>query len=272
MSTDPATGASPRRHRSQGPKQDRGLLVFLTALAGKIPNLCHANYQPLGLHEGINYTWDATHANRFLPETADDWFDYGDESSLTYTLPWAFTFYGQTYQQITVDTNGSIWFDPGNLANSFPLPTTGPVISAWNNDLSSYYTGGVFLQHKTGPERVVVEWQTETFVEEGYGRQNRFQVVLFADHAIRFNYAQFSTKGGQDFGSGVSDGTQFLSLTERFGPVTVLAGQSFLLQANDSDADGLSDSADNPRHGCQQRLYGGINGGDLPGRSYGTLI
>jgi Chitobiase/beta-hexosaminidase C-terminal domain len=176
--------------------------------------------------------WDGTDANRLKAATADYTYAYGDESSVTYVLPWAFTFYGQAYNQLTADSNGNIWLTASGSAHSFNLANAGrgPVIAAWNNDLSSQYYGGVFIQHKTNPERVVVQWQTETYTEEGEHRLNDVEAVLFPDGTVRLDYRTFDTSNGSDYGSGISkdDGTHFLSLTTAFGNVATLAGRSFV--------------------------------------------
>lgn len=116
----------------------------------------------------VSHIWDGTDAIFPATPTADHDALLGDDAVLTYTLPASFsdfTFYRQPYNQINVDTNGSIWFSNTSSTYAFSLGITGkgPVISPWNNDLSSYGYGGVFIQHKTDPERIVVEWQTETW-------------------------------------------------------------------------------------------------------------
>lgn len=175
--------------------------------------------------------WDGTDASRTKAQTADYNYTYGDEASLTYNLPWSFSFYGQSYSQINIDTNGNIWFGSTGSANSFNLANNnrGPVIAAWNNDLSSYYYGGAFVQHKTNPERVVIEWQTETYTDEGFNLPNNLEVVLYANGSIRLDYKTFNTSVGKDFNSGISkgDGTAFLNLTENYGNVFSIAGRSF---------------------------------------------
>ncbi len=178
--------------------------------------------------------WDGTDADRLKLPTADYTSTYGDESSVTYTMPWSASFYGQSFSQITVDTNGNIWFGSTGSAHSFNLASNGrsPVIAAWNNDLSSYLTGGVFIQHKTSPERVVIEWQTETYTDEGRRRPHNFEVVLFQTGDVRLDYGSFTTSTtNADFGSGVSlnDGSIFVNLTANAGNVYLLGGQSFLL-------------------------------------------
>lgn len=182
-------------------------------------------------------TWDGTDADRLKLPTADYTSIYGDESNVTYTLPssfGSFSYYGQSFSQITVDTNGNIWFGSTGSAHSFNLASNGrsPVIAAWNNDLSSYLTGGVFVQHKTSPERIVIEWQTETYSDEGRRRPHNFEVVLFQTGIIRLDYGSFTTSTtNADFGSGVSlnDGTLYINLTTNAGNAYTLGGQSFIL-------------------------------------------
>lgn len=177
------------------------------------------------------FSWDGTDADRFKATSPDYDYDYGDETSLTYTMPWEFAYYGQGYTQITVDTNGNVWFGYAGSAYSFNLSNAGkgPVIANWNNDLSSLFYGGVFIQHKTNPERVVIEWQTETFSDQGTSNLNNFEVVLFPDGSIRTDYKTFNGINNNDSGSGISedDGIHFLSITANYNPVYTLAGHSF---------------------------------------------
>lgn len=177
--------------------------------------------------------WDGTDASRLKDPSADYDYGYGDEGSISYTLPWPVGFYGASYSQIVIDSNGHIRLGSSSAsANSFNLSVTGigPVIAPWNNDLSSYYYGGFFAQHKTNPERVVIEWQAETYTEEGLSRPNDFEVVIFPDGTIRFDYKSFASQAGKDFGSGISkgDGSASISLTSNYGNAFSLAGRSFI--------------------------------------------
>jgi hypothetical protein len=178
--------------------------------------------------------WDGTDGSRLKATSADYDYTYGDEGGLAYVLPWQFTFYGQPYNQINVDTNGNIWLTSTGSAHSFNLINTarGPVIAAWNNDLSSYFNNGVFIQHKTSPERVVIEWQTETYTEEGFYRVNIFETVLYGSGMIRTDYKSFDTANERDIGSGISksDGTHYLNLSTLYGNAYTLAGRSFIFE------------------------------------------
>jgi hypothetical protein len=178
-------------------------------------------------------TWDGTDADRLKATTDDYKHTYGDEASLTYNLPWPFTFYGQNYPQgspITIDTNGNIWFSATGSAHSFILGNTvrGPVISAWNNDLSSFFHGGAFVHRKTDPDCVVVEWRTPSYTDEEAYRINDFEAVLFPNGIIRFDYKGFDTSNGRDYGSGISNGVDTsinLSTTVALAPTR--AGHSY---------------------------------------------
>jgi hypothetical protein len=214
----------------------RKVFLLLTAIAvlGLFVQLDLPAFAAYRLSTTTATSWDGTYANRLKAPTDDYKHTYGDEASITYNLPWPFTFYGQTYSQgspITIDTNGNIWFAASGSANSFTLANTGrgPVIAAWNNDLSSHFHGGAFVQRMTGPDRVVVEWQTETYTDEGAHRVNDFEAVLFPNGNIRFDYAAFDTSNGRDYGSGISkgDGTANINLSTIVAFAPTLAGRSF---------------------------------------------
>lgn len=209
-------------------------LIFVLFIS--IPNLLFASTDGIyGLNKKLTSSWDGTNATLIAAPSGDYDFAYGDEANVTYTFPlsWpSFTFYGQAYSQITADTNGNIWFGTPGTGNSFVLSTTGPVISAWNNDLSSYFSGGVFVQHKTDlplGERVVIEWQTETYTDAGTTLPSNFEVVLLKNGDIRVDYKSFGAVNAKDSGSGISnnDGTHSLSITSAYFPVYQLAGNSY---------------------------------------------
>lgn len=189
-------------------------------------------YQLLGQADGVHYTWDGTLANRLLPETPGSYqFDYDAKASVPFNLPWLFPYDGQNFSQITARGNGSMQF--GN----------GPVLAAWNADLSSYYTGGVFVQHKQNPERVVIEWVTETLQDAASGRKNTFAVVLDPTGGIRVDYQGFGNAIIVDNGSGLTSDPN-LSITGTYGPVSGLEQTSFLF-LNNPTADGDNDQLDN---------------------------
>ena len=208
-------------------------LFVTTALVLSLFDISFADYQ---LTQLPTAQWHGTIADRLQAEVPGSYqFNYGDEATVSFTLPWTFNLNGSNYTGIIADTDGHIWFD---------APGSGARITVWNTDLDSYYQGGVFVQHKTNPERVVIQWMTETAEHAGYARTNKFEAVLFSDGEIQMNYQQISSFANQDAGSGIYDGNQWSYLPEI---VPVLTGTSFQwanVQVIDTDSDGIPDSTD----------------------------
>ncbi len=190
------------------------------------------------------------------PDNSDDGIDDG---FIAHTMPWPFAFYGRTYTQASIDYNGSIWFEFEGSDHSFDLATGGghgPVISAWNNNLSTVKYGRVRVRDLTSPDRVVIGWYAvETYECYKCDWGASFEVVLYPDGNIQFNYEHFDSayargsSGSADSGSGISkgDGQSFESLTDEFGPVYSLlmdypGGRSFM--ANCSDEPPVDDGCD----------------------------
>jgi len=150
-----------------------------------------------------------------------------DDCTLVYNLPWPFPFFGMTFQTITVDDNGNVWFiNPGFSQYGFDLTQNidmGPVIAALNTDLTSFEGGRFTVERLSEPDRVVIEWfEVESKAGWRDGDDNSFQVVLFPDGRIRLNYGEdLEGPSLTDVGSGVSAGTggTFVSLTSVLGPV-----------------------------------------------------
>lgn len=216
----------------------RSLFVALISLMCVLFNAgnTHAAYQLMGSADGVNFSYDGTSANRLLRETPGQYqFDYGDNASVTFSLPWAFPCNGQSYSQLTASADGRVQLGGAG----------GPVIRAWQSDLSSYFYGGVFVQRKSSPDRVVIEWRTESFVGAGSGQVSAFEVVLTPAGVIRLNYFGFAQTTAADGGSGIDlngDGVLDLSLSA-FGAVPTLAQRSFVAlndPQGDSDGDHLS--------------------------------
>ena len=194
-----------------------------------------AAFADFGFNQLVTAEWDGTIADRLQTEVAGSYqFDYGEEATVHFALPWNFPFYNTLYSQITADSDGSIWF--GAIGS-------GPRIVPWNADFNSYYVGGVFVEHKTSPERVVVQWLTEIEEHTGYGRSNNFEAVLYPDGNIHFNYQAISPFANEDNGSGITDGSTWQTLS---ASVTALSDTSFNVNANtDTDGDLIVDLFDN---------------------------
>ncbi len=174
-----------------------------------------------------------------------------DDVSKGYHLPWPFPFYGQSFNDVAVDSNGSLWLGaPHRRQPHVVLQHEGPVISPWSNDLDSTVSGnGVTVQHKSNPERVVFSWSTATYCNSQ--DVNEFETVIYPNGYIIVRYLSFGSVA-RDEGSGISSGLsgEFLNLSNTVAPVYQLAGQTFLFEPDlnritsliDSDLDGLDDS------------------------------
>lgn len=119
-------------------------------------------------------------------------------------LPFPFTFYGVTYSQVFVGSNGYLTFNAGSTAStesptSFAngLPRIAPLFDDWAPDQTP--GRGVFVNTQL-PGKVVFTWQnvehssfrlTDEVSDEG-----NFQVTLFSDGRIQFGYGRIETLGG----------------------------------------------------------------------------
>lgn len=174
-----------------------------------------------------------------------------DDETKGYVMPWSFPFYGVSYNEVGVDSNGTLWL--GNINRNQPhlnLAFEGPLISPWSNDLDASSNGqGVQVEHKTSPERVVFHWQTTTYCNSR--DINEFEVVLYPNGYILFRYLTFGNTT-IDEGSGISSGpgnNDYLDLTQARGSVYRLGGHAYLFEADlgqvagitDADADGIDD-------------------------------
>ncbi|RME34296.1 MAG: hypothetical protein D6786_05325 [Gammaproteobacteria bacterium] len=170
-----------------------------------------------------------------------------------YAMPFPFPFYGRDVYAVGIDTNGNLWLGAGAAsASRFTLANgvvgNPPVISVWNDDLTSYYYGdGGRLQAKGMPQRLVADWSVETNYDEDSNMVNHFQAVLYPNGYILLRYIKFDQGDNVDAGSGISAGTGYAhtSLTDVYGAAYNLQGRSFLFAprlVGDSDADGLLDS------------------------------
>ena len=170
-----------------------------------------------------------TYAPDFTPQSSPaNPLELGDDTAVTVSIGFPFQFYGETYTEMLVHSNGGITFgnDPSPLAASFwfrgspnvsqgvsrncneltwPAPTIAGYWSDLNPALSSGLDGdgGVYssLFGVSGSRRHVVAWyQIPHFNSQG---KNQFEIKLFEeDSHIEFHYVTLA--GGTSFGGGRS--------------------------------------------------------------------
>ena len=131
--------------------------------------------------------YDSAAASQSTPLAALD-----DDDTRLAGLPFAFPFFGATYNQVWVNSDGNLTFTVGDSAStdrSLGRMTAGPPrISPLFDDLNPAQTAGgvrVFADST----RVVVSWvNVPEYAQDGVGPLQTFQVALYPDGRIQFSY------------------------------------------------------------------------------------
>ena len=115
-----------------------------------------------------------------------------DDGSVTRTLPFSFPFYGNTYNQVSVNNNGNLGFGPqdGDFEESVSeLVGDQPRIAAFWDDInpdSGDTASGLYVNDQL-PGRFVVTWLRQLEFSQVPG-PNTIQMILFSDGRIQFGY------------------------------------------------------------------------------------
>ena len=121
-------------------------------------------------------------------------------------LPFTFTFYGQEYNEISVNANGWIAFGYSNMESfrNYQLPGAGgpsPMIAAFWDDLKTNASSKVFKY--VADDYVVVEWMN--MKTNQYNSNETFQVILYdsitptGDDEIKIQYKDFNNTTNGDY-------------------------------------------------------------------------
>ena len=120
-------------------------------------------------------------------------FALGDDDTKAVPLPFAFPYFGATYQQIYVNSDGNLTFTVGDASSadrSLGRLTAGaPRIAPLFTDLDpSLSTKGVMVT--SAPDRFVVSWvQVPVYASFGAGTPQTFQARLYPDGRIEFAWS-----------------------------------------------------------------------------------
>ena len=178
------------------------------------------------------YTWTLTSAGYQQSSVASACISGGtakhwnaDDSSWVATLPFGFTFFGHTYTQVHVCSNGFLDFASTNhdFSNSTAALISNIRISPLWDDLltTPASTYDIYVDSQAG--RFVVRWNAQTYRGSAPAR---FEVVLTPDGGIQFNYQ--ATGGGNlapTVGISAGDGVHYL-LSTLDGNSNIPAGTS----------------------------------------------
>lgn len=186
-----------------------------------------------------------------------------DDESVEVTLPFFFSYYGQEYDKVYVNGNGFVSVDADYYQSwnhaQIPLDdNNNGVIAGYWYDLSTPVNGTI--KGQAFDDSYVVQWTDVAEYSGNYSETVTFQIVLYLDGTIRFNYKDVENASFINSGTigieneDATDGTQIAfntaylhnELSVELGPVDPLlsADKSILsLASNESDTITLSASA-----------------------------
>lgn len=138
-----------------------------------------------------------------------------DFQFVPFSQGFSFSFYGNTYAGVYVNSNGNLTFNAGdtNFVENFGnfINDNNPRIAPIWDDFNPATGGGVFVQQF--PDRFIVTWlNVPEFFATG---SNTFQVVLFSSGLIGFGYEQLDSNDGL---VGVASGNGGPSSIFRYDP------------------------------------------------------
>jgi hypothetical protein len=110
-----------------------------------------------------------------------------DDCASSFSLPFAFPFYGTSRTTAWVSTNGYITFGSGDSTYTETIPAFAslPRISAFFDDLDPRNRGGVYVNASLPGRFVVTYNQVPHYSNDG---SNTLQMILYADGRIQFGY------------------------------------------------------------------------------------
>lgn len=166
------------------------------------------------------YSYKSTSYSYTFAPTRHDTLSNADDAVAVVNLPWSFQFYGNTFNQITISTNGFIVM--GNYSGSslysnrkfeydgqsgIPNGIIAPLWDDWNPS-----AGGSIYYGTVGSAFVVEWWGVYHYGTSSNGVS--FQVKLFQDGNIEFHYLDTDTgNDAYDGGKSASIGYQEASNT-----------------------------------------------------------
>ena len=117
----------------------------------------------------------------------------GDDDSIARQLPFSFWFFGQSYSQVFINSDGNLTFGQGDSASTPRDPARAvsgpPRICGFFTDLDPSREQSAIRAYPAG-NHVVFTWiRVPEWTDGGLGRRQDFQIKLFANNRIEFAYA-----------------------------------------------------------------------------------
>jgi hypothetical protein len=229
------------------PRSSLTRLALLCLLAGAAaPATAQTN--------AFGYTMGAAPFDYVAPPSGVAGLGLGDDSQATVALPWSFPFYGASYAQVEVQSNGGVNFVPGTflgtVSSCLPDAFASDVLVFWD-DLDPSSGGDVYAWQDTanGNDRFVISWEdVPPFFGIGVGT---WQIQLYPTGAIELHYLDTdlgdpadddganAVLGIQDASGGTLDPLQWSCNTASTLEQTAVSFTTCV----DGDSDGFQDAA-----------------------------
>ncbi len=127
------------------------------------------------------------------------WQPTADDGRVTIPLPFSFTYYGNTYSQLKIVTNGWVGFDVAstnteyfNTAIPNPLEPNNCLYAFWD-DLDLRVSGAVYYQHDAANNRFIIEYKDVPHYDPPAGGPYTFQIILYSDGRIYYQYLNMNS-------------------------------------------------------------------------------
>ena len=127
----------------------------------------------------------------------------GDDVGDWYTLPFSFSFYGTSYNKVFLSSNGLMSFESENADyyDETGLSSRLAIAPLWDDLVTDTRVGDDIYAFQPDADSIGFRWQAVTY---GSDDDSNFEVILYRDGRIRFNY---STQNGGLYGTiGISKG------------------------------------------------------------------
>ena len=164
----------------------------------------------------------------------------GDDASLLVSLGFTFPFYGKTYSQVFVNSDGNLTFgekdDASTARNLGRLVNGPPRVAPLLADFNAEAGGAISVLSL--PDHATVTWRAVPQFD--HTDKNTFQVTLWADGRVDFVYDQELASAIEEGTTGIAPGSAQGGLTAvDFSPAAGVAGGTGALAESFRQEDGL---------------------------------
>lgn len=192
---------------------------------------------------------------------------HGDDQSWLYALPFPFPFYGTDYNSVYICSNGFLNFgysrtDYSNSTNG--LKSTIRIAPLWD-DLRTDASGSDIFIHQPTTDSVCIRWYATQY---SGGRWVEFEVVLYRNGNIKFNYG--TTSNTLTPTVGISKGDNVIYLLSTYNDRSSLNNaQTSLIRPQVPNQPPTANPSANPTSGVAPLTVNFTGGGSDPD---GTIV